>query len=138
MTLKLSPQPILIAILFLLVFSAIFVLWIIGLYLILKIVLSVALIFYGIYALNRYYFLLSSKSILEIECKAKDDWKIRLYGKDEFLSAALLEHSIFTSRLMILIFNIPNSRVYSTVLFLGKNNRENFRRLIRIHNGLTN
>lgn len=129
--LKLLPNLFLTAFLFFLLVSALVVIGSITLYLSLKIILTLGLILYGNDALKRYYFLSRKKSIRKIYRSAEEAWSVEL--GDGFLYPAILaENSIFTSYLIILNFKIPSGKRCSSILFLSKKNRENFRELIRM------
>lgn len=130
---QLEPNRILITLIFILLVGAFVVTWAVDIYVILKILLSLGLVFYGIYSLNRYFFLSSSKSIIKIHWTLREGFSLILSNRVDLLIPASLEmNSIFTSRLIILNFKILEGDKYSTIVFLNRKNHADFRQLIRI------
>lgn len=110
---------------------AFFVVWKITLFWIFKILLTIALMLYGIHAFKRHCRLSSPKSIRKIYWSAEEAWRLELGDHFEY-HASLLENSIFASSLMILNFKLPSGKIRSCILWLSARNREDFRQLIRI------
>ncbi len=159
---KIEPSILLMSILFLLLGGAFIVIWSVDIYFFLKIILSLSLIFYGIYILNRYYFLSCRSSIKKIHWSAPDGWSLTLNegtlavipralkyllhsascfswaipqidaSRETMVPAILENNSIFTSSIIILNFKIAERKTRSAILFLNSRNHADFRQLIRI------
>lgn len=129
MEMDLRPNIFLISLIFFLLLGAFFSILFLDLAIIFKILLSISLVFYGIYAFFRHFLLTHKNSIRKIIWQP-GRWDLIL-GHGEKINAELLEDSILGSQMVILNFKVSSRRICSTIIFHSKTNHEKFRSLIR-------